>query len=114
MKTQLAIRKSGYGDYIAIDLIDEKTNILETPLYLKKGEVKKCKIKWDWKEWNGQTEIECMEMISGEIKFDGKNILATYLNTQSGIYWWEPTEFELTIGTVFHFKDSVHSENQPL
>jgi hypothetical protein len=37
------LRVSGYGDYIAVDKVDDKGNILETPIYLQRG--KELKIK---------------------------------------------------------------------
>lgn len=31
------IRKSGHGDYLAVDIIDERGKIIHTPLYLRKN-----------------------------------------------------------------------------
>lgn len=40
-----AIRVSSEKDYVAVDVIDEKNNIISTPFYLNKGESKTIKYK---------------------------------------------------------------------
>jgi hypothetical protein len=43
--TKRSIRKSGYGDYFAIDEITEQQKVIETPLYLRKNEKFKDKLQ---------------------------------------------------------------------
>ena len=67
MKLKRVLRKSSYNDYIAVDIVDEKSKIVETPFYLKANETKevlykdveerrwvktKIKISNDFKELN--------------------------------------------------------------
>ena len=40
MKTTKTLRQSSFKDYIAVDVIDERNNIVSTPFYLKKGKIK--------------------------------------------------------------------------
>lgn len=97
------IRKSGYNDYIAVDMVDANAAVINTPLYLKAGEVKNCKIRLEWPEHGPNGTYDASEMQPGKIQFDGHKITATYCNQNSGEFWFEPTEFELLNPSVFHF-----------
>lgn len=81
MKLKRVLRKSSYNDYIAVDIVDEKSKIVETPFYLKVNETKevlykdveerkwvktKVKVSKDFKE------IDCVdgEGLTWESSFD--------------------------------------------
>ncbi len=46
VKLKQSVRKSGYGDYIALDFIDETGKIISTPFYISNG--KSVEVHWGW------------------------------------------------------------------
>lgn len=108
-----SIRKSGYGDYFAIDMVDEKT-IVSTPLYLNKNEQKEIRMRWDDGtitefEWD---DAHCW-MENAFIKFDGEKVWVAYAVPSLGqkdITWFEPTLRDLTHLSVIHFTHHKHDQ----
>ena len=107
--TKRSIRKSGYGDYFAIDEITEDFKVTETPLYLKKNEERKIKIRWDFSSFNSSGEHKQNCMLAGFIRFDGSKVEMCYepetmMSSGGKKNWFEPTDFELTNKSITHFK----------
>jgi len=98
------IRKSAYGDYFAIDLVDKNGYIMKTELYLKKGEQREVKLRYDMKVFSSGSEYNHNWMEPAIIKFDGKKIEVAYSTAIIGINFYEPTDFELRNQSEFHFK----------
>ena len=101
------IRISGYGDYAAIDYYEHSEfgvhKIVETPVYLKKGEERKCKIRWDADITNSSGSHDQSWMEAGNIKFDGTNFLLSY-GIPNANDWWIAEDNELENWTFIHFK----------
>lgn len=51
------LRVSGHKDYIAVDILDAQGKVLETPLYLRKGEIKRIFHKEEAVDQFFETEI---------------------------------------------------------
>ena len=108
-KTKRIIRKSGYGDYFAIDEITEELQVIETPLYLKKNEEKKVKIRWEWDTYNASGKHRQTCMLDGFIRFTGDKVEMCYapetMQSSGGKKdWFEPSDYELTNKSITHFK----------
>lgn len=103
------IRNSSFGDYFAIDEIDEISTVISTPLYLKKNEEKKIKMRWDFEVSEGSRSFKQYEMIDAFIRYNGCIVEVSYCPEQmlasSTKYWFEPSEFELKNKSIIHFKN---------
>jgi hypothetical protein len=103
-----SIRKSSFGDYFAIDYLNERGQILETPLYLKRGGEAPIKIRWDFSSFNSSGEHKQSCMIKGLARFDGEKIECSYnpdeMFSGGERYWWEPTDYEIKNFSIIHFK----------
>jgi hypothetical protein len=107
--TKRSIRKSGYGDYFAIDEITEQQKVIETPLYLRKNEEKKVKIRWEWETFNSSGTHPQNCMLDGFIRFDGTKVEMCYapetMQSSGGKKdWFEPSDYELINKSITHFK----------
>lgn len=108
MYTERKIRKSGYGDYFAIDEVTKDGTLLKTPLYLKNNEEREIKIRWEFSVTNSNGTHEQSEMLKGFIRFKEGKVEACYdpselLYSGKQKDWFEPTEYELTNKSIMHF-----------
>lgn len=89
------LRVSGFNDYIAVDLQDNKGKTVSTPLYLKKDSPVKVKC----------FDAEDNKWYKTELTFDGRSVQARDIDIKStvhGMQWDVPYE-ELTNSEVYEF-----------
>lgn len=78
IKQKRSLRISSYGDYIAVDIVDNRNKILSTPVYLSKGKWQEVQYKddagykWCRLEWNGGEWIR-MHFIKDKAGMFGDN-----------------------------------------